>query len=70
MDNITEKTIMNSINRFKNSMTIIMIAHRLSTVKECDTIFHLEHGKLRSKGTFKELSMRDKLFRDMASNLL
>ena len=51
-------------------MTIIMIAHRLSTVKECDTIFHLENGTLRSKGSFKELSIRDKLFRDMASNLL
>ena len=47
MDNITEKTIMNSINRFKNSMTIIMIAHRLPTVKECDTIFHLEHGTMK-----------------------
>ena len=61
---------MDAIYRFKNSITIIMIAHRLSTIKECDTIFHLEDGKLRSQGTFEELSKKDKLFRSMASKLL
>ena len=47
-----------------------MVAHRLSTIKECDKIYHLENGKLRSQGTFSELfsnvlfSRSDILFRD------
>ena len=61
---------MDSISKLKNSITIILIAHRLSTIKECDLIYHLNEGKLRSKGTFKELSVKDKLFKNMASKIL
>ena len=35
--------------------TIILIAHRLTTVKNCDEIIHIEKGKINNKGTFKEL---------------
>lgn len=70
LDNLTEQKVMDSINKLKNSITIILIAHRLSTIKECDIIYHLNSGKLRSKGTFKELSIKDKLFRNMASKIL
>ena len=51
---------MDSINKLKNSITIILIAHRLSTIKDCDLIYHLNNGKIISKGTFKELSLRRK----------
>ncbi len=68
LDNLTEKTIIENINRIRKSTTLIMIAHRLSTIKNCDMIFHLENGKLRSHGTFQELSKKDELFKKMSSN--
>ena len=55
LDNITEKAVMDAVNNLKKKITIILIAHRLSTVKKCDKIFLLEKGKLKSTGTFKEL---------------
>ena len=70
LDNLTEQQIMNNINSLKNSVTVILIAHRLSTIKECDQIFHMSKGKLRSKGTFKELSIKDDLFRKMAAKII
>ena len=70
LDNITEKAIIDSINSLKRSITLIMIAHRLSTIKNCDTIYHLENGKLRSYGTFAKLSETDELFRNMSSNFV
>ena len=39
MDSITEKLIMNAINKLKRNTTIILIAHRLTTIKNCDKIF-------------------------------
>ena len=68
LDNLTEKAIIDRINNLKNSITLIMIAHRLSTIKNCDKIFHLENGTLRSHGTFKELSNNDELFKNMLSS--
>ena len=44
-------------------MTIIIIAHRLSTVEKCDKIFFLEKGKLKNEGTFKELISINENFR-------
>ena len=70
LDNLTEKAIISRINSLKNSITLIMIAHRLSTIKNCDTIFHLENGKLRSHGTYTELSNKDELFKNMSSNFV
>ena len=70
LDNLTEQSIMRSILNLKDSLTIIMIAHRLTTIKECDIIFHLNMGKIISKGNFTELCNNDKIFRDMASDLI
>mgnify|MGYP001316912837 CR=1 FL=1 len=55
LDGITEKVIMNAIHNFSGQKTIIMIAHRLSTVKKCDIIFYLEKGELKAQGTYEEL---------------
>ena len=46
LDNSTEKAIMNSIAKLSSDLTIILIAHRLSTVRNCDRIFELNEGKL------------------------
>jgi ATP-binding cassette, subfamily B, bacterial PglK len=55
LDNLTEKDVMNAVNNISKHKTIIMIAHRLSTVKKCDKIFLFEKGELKNEGTFDEL---------------
>ena len=46
LDNSTEKAIMNSIEHLTPDLTVILVAHRLSTVRNCDRIFELNEGKL------------------------
>ena len=46
LDNETEKKIIDEIINFKRDKTVIMIAHRLSTLKSCDSIFKIENGKI------------------------
>ena len=55
LDHNTEQLVMNEIFKLKKNMTIIIIAHRLSTLKKCDVIFRLEKGKINNKGTFENL---------------
>lgn len=55
LDNQTEKIIMDAINILKKKITIILIAHRLNTVKNCDIIYKLDDGRLVATGTFNEL---------------
>jgi ABC-type multidrug transport system fused ATPase/permease subunit len=56
LDNITEKIVMEAVNNLRDGMTIIIIAHRLSTVKNCQTIFLLEGGELKAQGSYEDLS--------------
>jgi len=65
LDNLTEKAVMNSIETLSKEKTIIMIAHRLSTVRNCDTIFLFEEGKLITQGTYQELLSTSTLFKKM-----
>ena len=69
LDNLTEQAVMEAVNNLERDVTIIMIAHRLSTVKECDIIFYLENGKLVSQGTFQELIANNNNFRATAGNI-
>ena len=55
LDRISEKLIMETIASLRNSTTIIMIAHRLSTVKECDNIFLLNDGQVENSGNYEYL---------------
>lgn len=68
LDNITEQKVMKAINDLKNDMTIILIAHRLSTIKNCDNIFFLEKGELKSQGGFERLKKINKSFNKMVSS--
>jgi ATP-binding cassette, subfamily B, bacterial PglK len=68
LDNQTEKAVMDAINNLGKNITIILIAHRLSTVKKCDRIFLLEKGELKNEGTFEELLKIDKSFRMNVNN--
>jgi ABC-type multidrug transport system fused ATPase/permease subunit len=53
LDNLTEEKVMSAINNISKDITIIMIAHRLNTVRNCEIIFKLEKGKLLSFETSK-----------------
>lgn len=55
LDVITEKSIENTINKFSNNMTTIIIAHRLSTVKDCDKIFAFRNGQIVEVGSHIDL---------------
>lgn len=55
LDNQTEQAVMDAINNLGKDITIILIAHRLNTVKNCDIIFKLEKGTLSSHGTYDEI---------------
>ena len=46
---------MEAVHNLKKNVTTILIAHRLSTVKKCDTIFLLDNGELKAQGTFDKL---------------
>jgi len=59
LDNQTEKSVMDAVNNLNKDITIILIAHRLNTVKSCDVIFKLEKGEIKEQGTFDELINRE-----------
>ena len=46
---------MDEINNLSKDITIILIAHRLNTIKNCDKIFLLDKGQLKNQGTFEDL---------------
>jgi ATP-binding cassette, subfamily B, bacterial PglK len=66
LDNLTERAVMDAVHNLGNRKTIIMIAHRLSTVRSCDRIFMLEHGRVAGEGTYEELISANTEFRAMA----
>ena len=55
LDNQTEKVVMDAVNNISKDITIILIAHRLNSVKNCDIILKLDKGQIVAKGTFDEL---------------
>ena len=55
LDNQTEQAVMDSITNISKNITIILIAHRLNTVKDCDIIFKFQKGRLIKQSTFNEL---------------
>lgn len=66
LDNLTEQAVMESLKNMEHKMTIILIAHRLSTVRQCDQIHLLERGKVKASGTFQELIKNNTQFKLMA----
>lgn len=67
LDGLTEKAIMQTINDLRNDITIIIIAHRLSTVRECDQIYLVDDGKIIAQGNFLELIQKNDTFSSMVS---
>jgi len=55
LDNATEKAVMNAIHEEHSDITILMVAHRLSTLRGCDTIIELSNGTIKQRGTPAEI---------------
>lgn len=66
LDNTTERAIMDAIDGLGRDLTILIVAHRLSTVRHCDLVVELDQGKVVAQGTYEQLLMHSPTFRKMA----
>lgn len=66
LDGITEKYIMDAIHNLNSTKTIVLIAHRLKTVQQCDNIYLMEKGRVIDQGTYSELIKNNDKFKKMA----
>ncbi len=66
LDGITEKMIEEGIRSLTGRVSVIIIAHRLTTVRRCDKIYLLDQGRIIDSGTYDELMRGNEIFQDMA----
>jgi ABC-type multidrug transport system fused ATPase/permease subunit len=66
LDGLTENAIMDAIRNLSHKKTIIMIAHRITTVRHCDNIYLMDKGKIIDCGEYDDLYQRNEMFREMA----
>jgi ATP-binding cassette, subfamily B, bacterial PglK len=66
LDGITEAAVMDALNTLAGSKTIILVAHRLTTVKDCDVIYRMEFGRIVNQGTYDELMESSAWFQAVA----
>ena len=65
VDTETEQEIQNAIQKIAGSCTLIVIAHRLSTVKRADSIIVLENGEVKEQGGHEELIARNGIYKHL-----
>jgi ATP-binding cassette, subfamily B, bacterial PglK len=65
LDNATEQLVMRALEGLNCDLTILLIAHRLTTVRYCDIIIELNNGKLVAQGTYEQLCNSSPSFREM-----
>ena len=66
LDTVTERKVMQNIRQCGASL--IVIAHRLSTVRDCDEIIVMDHGQIAERGTHDELMSRDGIYKKLMTN--
>ena len=67
LDYQTEKSVMEALKNISKNKTIIIIAHRLNTIMECDKIFYLEKGEIKGEGRYTELIKNNTSFKNFIS---
>ena len=65
LDNATERMVMDAIESLDRDLTILLIAHRLDSVRRCDTIVEIDRGRVVAQGTYEQLLQRSASFRQM-----
>jgi ATP-binding cassette, subfamily B, bacterial PglK len=70
LDNLTEKAVMDAVQNLAHVKTIVIVAHRLSTVRHCDNILLMEGGVVAAQGTYDDLVLQNDTFRRMAGATL
>ena len=67
LDNTTEKKIQKSIEQLQkdSGITILSIAHRLTTLENCDRVIVMNQGQIEQEGTYSELLQEKGIFQDM-----
>jgi ATP-binding cassette, subfamily B, bacterial PglK len=68
LDNRTEAELMSALERLRGNHTIILVAHRLSTVRNCDKVVFTSHGRIEGLGSYDELLAGSEQFRALATN--
>ena len=69
LDYQTEQAVMDAVNNLGKDITIILIAHRLNTVRNCDIVFKLEKGRLIDQGSFDKIINNNNNFGSSSQNL-
>ena len=67
LDPVTEKMVMRSITPLKSHCAIIIIAHRMDTLKACDRIYVFDKGRTIASGSFDDLAARNTSFKALIS---
>ena len=68
LDTTTERAVVSAIERLRGSHTLVIIAHRLSTVKGCDNLVYLNKGRVEATGNYDELQEKVPAFKQMTVN--
>jgi ABC-type multidrug transport system fused ATPase/permease subunit len=69
LDGITEESVMRTMHEMSGRKTMIVIAHRLTTVRDCDVIYQLDRGTIAASGTYDELMQGSSWFRNAAQGM-
>ncbi|MEY3019528.1 MAG: hypothetical protein RLZZ272_512 [Actinomycetota bacterium] len=66
LDNLTERELIAALDRLRGSHTVVMVAHRLSTIRDADRVVLVEGGRIAAQGTYDELLATNAAFRRLA----
>ena len=66
LDNISERRVRAAIDHARHTHTVIMVAHRLTTLNETDCIFVFDQGRVVEQGSFTDLVAKDGVFAELA----
>jgi len=69
LDNVTERAVMEAVNKLKGDRTVLLIAHRISTVRNMDRIVYIQDGEIEAMGAYDELVVHHPGFGKMVGNL-